>query len=39
MTDMQLTPIGRIESRQGLRQLSYMKELEMGTDRYRLVTV
>jgi len=29
----------RIESRQGLRQLSYMKELKMGNDRYRLISV
>ncbi len=27
----------RIESRQGLRQLSYMKELKMGNDRYDLI--
>lgn len=31
--------IERIESRKGLRQLSYMKEMKMGSDRYRLVTV
>ncbi|HEY5999024.1 MAG TPA: DUF362 domain-containing protein [bacterium] len=29
----------RIESRQGLRQLSYMKELKMGNDRYELVAL
>ena len=29
----------RIESRQGLRQLSYMKEMKMGADEYELVTV
>jgi len=29
----------RIESRQGLRQLSYMKELKMGNDAYELITV
>lgn len=29
----------RIESRKGLRQLSYMKELGMGSDRYELVTL
>jgi uncharacterized protein len=29
----------RIESRKGLRQLSYMKEMKMGNDRYELVTV
>ena len=27
----------RIESRHGLRQLSYMKELGMGHDRYKLI--
>jgi uncharacterized Fe-S center protein len=26
----------RIESRKGLRQLSYMKELKMGSDQYAL---
>jgi len=29
----------RIESRKGLRQLSYMKELQMGNDNYKLITV
>jgi uncharacterized protein len=29
----------RIESRKGLRQLSYMKELKMGNDKYELVTL
>jgi uncharacterized Fe-S center protein len=29
----------RIESRKGLRQLSYMKELKMGNDRYELVQI
>ena len=29
----------RIESRHGLRQLSYMKEMKMGRDEYELVTV
>jgi uncharacterized Fe-S center protein len=29
----------RIESRKGLRQLTYMKELGMGNDRYELITV
>ncbi len=29
----------RIESRQGLRQLSYMKEMKMGNDQYELVQV
>ena len=28
----------RIESRQGLRQLSYMKEMKMGNDQYELIT-
>jgi len=28
----------RIESREGLRQLSYMKEMKMGNDQYELVT-
>ncbi len=31
--------VERIESRRGLRQLSYMKELGMGTDKYRLIRV
>jgi uncharacterized protein len=29
----------RIESRKGLRQLSYMKELKMGNDQYELITL
>lgn len=29
----------RIESRKGLRQLSYMKEMKMGNDRYELITI
>ena len=29
----------RIESRKGLRQLSYMREMKMGNDRYELVRV
>lgn len=29
----------RIESRKGLRQLSYMKEMKMGNDQYRLITI
>jgi uncharacterized Fe-S center protein len=29
----------RIESRQGLRQLSYMKEMKMGSDQYELITL
>ena len=31
--------VERIESRHGLRQLSYMKELHMGNDRYRLIDI
>ncbi len=31
--------IERIESRQGLRQLSYMKELNMGNDKYKIVEI
>jgi uncharacterized Fe-S center protein len=29
----------RIESRKGLRQLSYMKEMEMGSDQYELIAL
>jgi uncharacterized Fe-S center protein len=29
----------RIESRKGLRQLSYMKEMNMGSDQYDLITL
>lgn len=29
----------RIESRMGLRQLSYMKEMKMGSDQYELITI
>ena len=29
----------RIESRKGLRQLSYLKELKMGNDQYELITL
>ena len=29
----------RIESRHGLRQLTYMKELKMGESEYELVTI
>jgi uncharacterized Fe-S center protein len=29
----------RIESRKGLRQLSYMKEMKMGNDQYNLITL
>ncbi len=31
--------VERIESRHGLRQLTYMKELAMGNDRYRLLDI
>lgn len=31
--------VERIESRHGLRQLTYMKELGMGNDRYRLLDI
>ena len=31
--------VERIESRHGLRQLSYMKELGMGNDRYQLIDI
>lgn len=31
--------VERIESRHGLRQLSYMKELNMGNDKYRLIDI
>ena len=31
--------VERMESRHGLRQLSYMKELGMGCDRYRLIDI
>ena len=31
--------VERIESRSGLRQLSYMKEMGMGSDEYELITV
>ncbi|MBR1781621.1 MAG: DUF362 domain-containing protein, partial [Oscillospiraceae bacterium] len=33
------TMIERVETRHGLRQLSYMKELGMGNDRYTLIDV
>ena len=29
----------RIESRKGLRQLTYMKEMNMGNGRYELITL
>ena len=31
--------VQRMESRHGLRQLTYMKELGMGCDRYRLIDI
>ena len=31
--------IERVETRHGLRQLSYMKELKMGNDRYTLIDI
>jgi len=31
--------VERIESRSGLRQLTYMKELGMGTDQYEIINV
>ena len=31
--------VERIETRHGLRQLTYMKELKMGNDRYQLIDI
>ena len=31
--------VERMETRHGLRQLTYMKELGMGNDRYRLIDI
>ena len=31
--------VERMETRHGLRQLTYMKELQMGNDRYQLVDI
>lgn len=31
--------VERIETREGLRQLSYMKELKMGNDKYQLILI
>ena len=31
--------VERIESRHGLRQLSYMKEMKMGNDKYKLIDI
>lgn len=37
--DVRAHMVERIESRSGLRQLSYMKEMGMGTDNYKLITL
>ena len=37
--DVRAHMVERIESRSGLRQLSYMKELGMGSDQYELVAI
>ena len=37
--DVRAHMVERIESRSGLRQLSYMKEMGMGTDKYDLITL
>ena len=37
--DVRRDIVERIESRSGLRQLSYMKEMGMGSDRYELITI
>ena len=37
--DVRAHMVERIESRSGLRQLSYMKEMGMGTDTYELITL
>ena len=37
--DVRRDMVERIESRSGLRQLSYMKEMGMGSDRYELITI
>lgn len=37
--DVRAHMVERIESRSGLRQLSYMKELSMGNDQYELITL
>ena len=31
--------VERMETRHGLRQLSYMKELHMGNDKYKLINI
>lgn len=31
--------VERMETRHGLRQLSYMKELHMGNEKYRLIDI
>ena len=37
--DLVYDKIERIESREGLRQLSYMKELKMGNPNYELISI
>ena len=37
--DVRRDMVERIESRSGLRQLSYMKEMGMGSDQYELITI
>ena len=37
--DVRRDMVERIESRSGLRQLSYMREMGMGSDRYELITI
>ena len=37
--DVRAHMVERIESRSGLRQLSYMQEMGMGTDNYKLITL
>lgn len=37
--DVRAHMVERIESRSGLRQLSYMKEMKMGNDTYELITL
>lgn len=37
--DVRAHMVERIESRSGLRQLSYMKELGMGSDQYELINI
>lgn len=37
--DVRAHMVERIESRSGLRQISYMKEMGMGHDQYELITL